>query len=145
VCDRVWLFLDSIRHGEHYGDWITGKIRDPAVLLSRLLSNREIGPCTAIGTDYILVEKAGIVTVVPHATRRNQFIMRLVQDDTVQVIRDMLTQPHGLGAFGIISQVGPAGQYQFVSSEQGRPLLGQLPPPMKRAEEQMLRKLREMG
>src|SRR5262249_10830266 len=57
VCDRVRLFLDSIRHGEHYGDWITGKIRDPVVLLSRLLSNREIGPCTAIGTDYILVEK----------------------------------------------------------------------------------------
>jgi hypothetical protein len=145
VCDRVRLFLDSIRHGQHYGDWITGKIKDPVTLLDRLLRYREIGPCTAIGYDYILVEKAGIVTVVPHTTKTNQFMMRLVQDDTVQVIRDMLAQPHGLGTIGLISRVGPAGQQQFVSSEQARPLLGQLPPPMKRAEEQMLRKLREMG
>jgi hypothetical protein len=144
VCDRVRLFLDSIRHGEHYGDWMTGKISDPVRLLTRLLDNREIGPCTAIGSDYILVEKAGIVTVQPHGSKKNQFVMKLVQDDTVQVIRDMLQQPHGLGGLGVFSQVGPAGQHQFVSSEQARPTVGQLPGAMKKAEEQMLRRLREM-
>lgn len=144
VCDRVRLFLDSIRHGEHFGAWMTGRIKDPVVLLTKLLDCREIGPCTAIGTDYILVEKAGIVTVSP-SNKRNQYVMRLVQDDTVMVIRDMLKQPHGLGALGVVSHIGPAGQHQFVSSEQVRPLLGQLSPELKRAEEQILRNLREMG
>jgi hypothetical protein len=144
VCDRVRLFLDSIRHGQHYGAWITGRIKDPVVLLDKLLSNREIGPCTAIGHDYILVEKAGIVTVSPHSWKRNQYVMKLVQDDTVQVIRDILAQPHGFSAFGLITRVGPAGQHQFVSSEQARPQIGKLPAPMKRAEEEMLRRLREI-
>jgi hypothetical protein len=145
VCDRVRLFLDSIRHGQHYGEWVTGKISDPVLLLTRLLDKREIGPCTAIGYDYILVEKAGIVTVEPHKFKSNQFVMKLVQDDTVQVIRDMLEQPHGLSGLGIFSQVGPSGQHQFVSSEQARPQIGQLPGAMKRAEEQMLRNLRELS
>jgi hypothetical protein len=55
VCDRIRLFLDSIRHGQHFGDWYTGRISDPVVLLNRLIDRREIGPCTAIGRDYQLV------------------------------------------------------------------------------------------
>src|SRR5207249_3908559 len=39
VCDRIRLFLDSIRHGEHYGNWYTGRISDPAVLLSKLVNS----------------------------------------------------------------------------------------------------------
>ncbi len=144
VCDRVRLFLDSIRHGQHYGNWMTGKINDPAVLLNALLRTGEIGPCTAIGTDYILVERAGIVTV-SESWRKGRYVMKLVQDDTVQVITEMLSQPHGLGALGAFSSVGPSGQHQFVSSEQARPRLGQLSPPLKQAERQMLRSLREMG
>lgn len=79
VCDRVRLFLDSIRHGQHYGNWVTGKIQDPATLLGKLVDAGEIGPCTAIGRDYVLVEKAGVVSVSPSRSRPGQFTMHLVQ------------------------------------------------------------------
>jgi hypothetical protein len=81
VCDRVRLFLDSIRHGQHYGDWYTGRILDPAILLTKLVDSGEIGPCTAIGTDYQLVEKAGVVNVKPSKYRPGQFTMEIVQND----------------------------------------------------------------
>lgn len=63
VCDRVKIFLDSIRNGQHFGEASTGRIFDSERLLRRLLNNGRIGPCTAIGTDYVTSEKAGIVTV----------------------------------------------------------------------------------
>ena len=83
VCDRIRLFLDSIRHGEHYGRWYTGKITDPAKLLTKLVDPGEIGPCTAIGHDYQLVEKAGVVNVKP-SWKSGQFVMEVVQEDTVR-------------------------------------------------------------
>ena len=94
VCDRVRLFLDSVRHGQHYGQWLTGRINDPVSLLGKLISTGEIGQCTAIGRDYVLVEKAGVVRVQP-GTKSGQFVMHLVQKDTVELIRDILAKKVG--------------------------------------------------
>ncbi|HJT30527.1 MAG TPA: hypothetical protein VJ783_00565 [Pirellulales bacterium] len=144
VCDRVRLFLDSIRHGQHFGQWHTGRIRDPVVLLEKLLNNGEIGPCTAIGNDYVLVEKAGVVTVKPSRYKAGQFVMELVQSDTVRLIRDILQQPHGLSGVAGVPGVGAMGQDRFVSSEQSRAKAGELPEQMREAEAEMLKSLREI-
>jgi hypothetical protein len=144
VCDRIRLFLDSIRHGQHYGRWHTGKITDPVRLLSKLIDAHEIGPCTAIGNDYILVEKAGIVNVKPSSYKAGQFTMHLVQKDTVGLIRDMLVQAEPPNGLGMYSNLKTVSQDRFVSSEQARGSIGQLPEPMVQAEAEILRNLREM-
>jgi hypothetical protein len=144
VCDRVRLFLDSIRHGQHYGAWYTGRIWDDAsVLLSKLVRVGEIGPCTAIGTDYQLVERAGIVNVKPSKYKPGQFIMELVQKDTISLVRDIVVNKAPLGADGIIGP-GACNQSDFVSAEGSRARLGEAPQRVREAEQEILRNLREM-
>jgi len=143
VCDRIRLFLDSIRHGQHYGKWYTGRIADPAVLLSKLINVGEIGPCTAIGRDYQLVEKSGIINVRPSGYKPGQFIMEVVQTDTVSMVRDIVTKQDIGGRLGAYSS-SPCGQDSFVSSEEMRARLGEPPQKVREAEQEMLRSLREM-
>jgi hypothetical protein len=143
VCDRIRLFLDSIRHGEHYGRWYTGKITDPAKLLTKLVDSGEIGPCTAIGRDYQLVEKAGVVNVKPSSWKPGQFVMELVQEDTVRLVRDIVIQKFPLSS-GPSPIGGACNQSDFVSAEGTRAKLGKPPQRVREAEQQMLRELREM-
>ena len=143
VCDRIRLFLDSIRHGEHYGRWYTGKITDPAKLLTKLVDSGEIGPCTAIGRDYQLVEKAGVVNVKPSSWKPGQFVMELVQEDTVRLVRDIVIQKFPLSS-GPSPIEGACNQSDFVSAEGTRAKLGKPPQRVREAEQQMLRELREM-
>jgi hypothetical protein len=144
VCDRVRLFLDSIRHGQHYGKWYTGKITSPGRLLEKLLSTGEIGPCTAIGKDYQLVEKAGVVNVRPSPTKPGQFTMHLVQDDTVRTVKDVIAQETA-GFTGVVTpSTGVFGQESFVSAEAMRAQLGEPPQKVREAEEEILKDLREM-
>ena len=89
VCDRVKIFLDSVRNGQHFGSGGTGRILNPAVLLEALLNRGRIGPCTAIGTDYVTSEKAGIVRVERAYGSRCNLI--LVQEDTVRKVHDVVT------------------------------------------------------
>jgi hypothetical protein len=144
ACDKVRLFLDSIRHGQHFGEWHTGKISDPVRLLGKLIDQGEIGPCTAIGSDYVLVERAGVVNVQSSSTRPGQYVMRLVQEDTVRLIRDILKQEVSPGGLGEGKGPGALGQDRFVSAEQTRGTLGELPEPTRQAEAEMLKNLREL-
>jgi len=143
VCDRIRLFLDSIRHGEYYGQWYTGRISDPSRLLTKLLDAGEIGPCTAIGRDYELVEKAGIVNVKPSTYKPGQYVMELVQEDTVRLVRDIVINraPAGFGSTGVSLT---CDQNSFVSSEGTRAKLGEPSKRVREAEQEMLRQLREM-
>jgi hypothetical protein len=143
VCDRVRLFLDSIRHGEHYGEWYTGRISDPATLLSKLVNAGQIGPCTAIGRDYQLVERAGIVNVRPSKLKPGQFVMEIVQEDTIRLVRDIVIQKAPL-LTGTVAVSGACNQSDFVSAEGTRAKLGEQPQRVREAEQEMLRQLREM-
>ncbi len=143
VCDRIRLFLDSIRHGQHYGKWYTGRIVDPAALLGKLVDKGQIGPCTAIGQDYQLVERAGIVNVKPSTIRKGQFVMKVVQEDTIELVRDIVSQTNwGGGSTSIRTHA--CGQNNFISSEETRAKLGVPPRRVLEAEHEMLRNLREM-
>lgn len=72
IMDDVKVLLASIRFGEKYTDHST--INDPAKFLRYLLNNNTIGPHTANSTDYILLEKKGIVTIVEETkTKYNHY------------------------------------------------------------------------
>lgn len=143
VCDRIRLFLDSIRHGQHYGQWLTGRISEPVSLLNKLINTGEIGQCTAIGRDYVLVERAGVVKV-RQGTKPGQYVMELIQKDTVELIRDILANRIRPLGMELSERSGVPGQDRFISAEQVRAKIGKLPKPMREAEAEMIRKIREM-
>ena len=142
MCDRVKIFLDSIRNGQHFGRSRTGKILSPGILLSRLVNAGQIGPCTAIGTDYITSERAGIVKVRRSRSKPGQSFLQLVQHDTVSKVHDIITT-------GTVTSAAPMTEshvregVRFASIEQLRGQPADLPAPLAEAERAIMQKLRE--
>ena len=143
MCDRVKIFLDSVRNGQHFGRLGTGKVLYPGLLLRKLLNSGEIGPCSAIGTDYITSERAGIVRVRrPSSGNVRNSVLELVQRDTVEKVHDIITT----GSMISSSQMTPADVAEgvrFASIEQLRSEAAELPAPAAEAEREVLQKLRE--
>lgn len=142
TCDRVKIFLDSIRNGQHFGRTWTGKITDPDKLLRKLINTGEVGPCTAIGTDYIMPEQAGIVKVQRSALRRGQFVMQLLQRDTVEKVHSIVITGT-IPTSGVLSASDVAQGVEFKSIEQLRPDPGQVAASIAEVERDMIRRLRE--
>lgn len=143
MCDRVKIFLDSIRNGQHYGSYRTGKILAPQKLLSKLLNAGEIGPCTAIGTDYVTSEQAGIVKVIRSKTKPGQSFLELVQKDTVEKVHEILTTGSVLGAQTAMTASDISEGVKFGAIEQLRGERAQVPGPVADAEREIIQKLRE--
>ena len=142
MCDRVKIFLDSIRNGQHFGRAHTGRILSPDILLSKLLNAGEIGPCTAIGTDYITSERAGIVRVRRSQVKPNQSFLQLVQHDTVSKVHDIITTGSVTSNVRMTENDVREGVH-FASIEQLRGQPTNLPAPVAEAERAIVQKLRE--
>jgi len=143
MCDRVKIFLDSIRNGQYFGDPWTGRIVAPEVLLSRLINRGSIGPCSAIGTDYITSEKAGIVRTRRVATGSSRYTMELMQRDTVETVLELITT----GEVHMPAQSMAAEDIRegvrFRSIEQKRAVMGKTPARVAEAERAVILALRE--
>lgn len=141
--DRVKIFLDSIRNGQHFGDPWTGRILTPEILLGRLLERGEIGPCTAIGRDYVMSEKAGIVRVRRALPGSMQHYMEVVQRDTVAKVLEVVTA----GTIAEDARPMEAGHVtegnMFRSIEQRRAEVGEVPEKVAEAERAVILSLRE--
>ena len=142
MCDRVKIFLDSIRNGQYFGSPSTGRIFDPELLLRALINRGRVGPATAIGNDYIVAEKAGIIRV-RRATNGNKAYMTLGQDDTVRKVLEIVSS----GA--IEAQIQPMTLHHisngksFKSIEEGRAELGEVSGELAELEHEIINKLRE--
>jgi hypothetical protein len=142
MCDRVKIFLDSVRNGQHFGRMGTGKILAPGRLLSKLLNTGEIGPCTAIGTDYVTSERAGIVKVRRMNNDPRSSVLELVQRDTVSKVHEIITT--GTVANSIHMTAGDVSEgVRFSSIEQLRGEVAELPAPVAEAERAIMQRLRE--
>ena len=142
MCDRVKIFLDSIRNGQYFGRFSTGRIRDPGVLLGALLDRGQVGPATAINTDYIVAEKAGIIRV-HRPPSSNRAYLELRQEDTVRKVLELVSS----------GTVEPRAQRMeanhmldgraFTSIEQGRAELGNVSAELAELEHAIMTGLRE--
>lgn len=144
-CDRVKIFLDSIRNGQHFGSSWTGKIDNPDRLLEVLLNRGFVGPVQAIGTGYILPEKAGIVRVEQDSHNTEKFYLHLVQSDTVAVVRQIIANgtpdPVKADLSASVLQSGAS----FSAAETIRAALGEVPTDVAEAEAEIMRMIRESG
>ncbi len=142
MCDRVKIFLDSVRNGQYFGSQATGRIFNPEVLLRALLNRGQVGPATAIGTDYMVAEKAGIIRV-QRASVGNRAFMELAQEDTVRKVLEVVSSgsvepgtPH-MDANHLSDGTG------FRSIEQGRAELGGVSGELAELEYEIIKNLRE--
>ena len=85
------MFLSSLRFGELKSSPSRGKIIDPVILVSSLLNQGEIGPCTAIGEDYVILESEGIIRTVRATSKPgNQFRMQIRRREPVEMVLNIL-------------------------------------------------------
>lgn len=83
------LVVAHILFGHEFGKPSTGRIDQPLVLLNALLRKGEVGPATAISTDYMLLESHGILRVRP-ASASSRSYLELVKEDVVRDARELL-------------------------------------------------------
>ncbi|CAM3574664.1 hypothetical protein DEFR109230_03605 [Deinococcus frigens] len=85
------LLLSSIRFGEQRSIASRGRIMDPVILMSRLIEDNEVGPCTAIGEDYVVLETEGVIETnkAEHKTGE-QYYMSLRRREPAVIVKRLL-------------------------------------------------------
>lgn len=81
------LFVAHILFGHRNAPEVTGRIRNPLVLVKALLQQGEVGPASAINSDYPLLESHGIVKVTPSSIRGRAYLSLVKRD----IVEDSLT------------------------------------------------------
>lgn len=142
TCDRVKIFLDSIRNGQYFGARTTGRILDPEILLRALLDRGQIGPATAIGTDYMVAEKAGIIRV-HRASSGNKAYMELGQEDTVRKVLEVVSSGTVEPGTQRMEANHMSNGTLFRSIEQSRAEPGKVAKELTGVEHEILKNLRE--
>lgn len=140
--DDVKLFLSSIGFGQHYSN--VSKIKYPVELVEALINKGQVGPATAIGTDFLLLEKQGIVKVVKDSSLPGRYNMYLAKEDVAKTALEVLKHKRVLG-LGRQATVDAKGLFQtgdFVNPEQDKIRLGKLSESSVKAQERLIRVLR---
>lgn len=143
TCDRVKIFLDSTRNGQHFGSPWTGRISNPDALLHKLLNTGIIGPCTAIGTDWVTSERAGIIRVERQDVKARNCYMKLVQKDVVAKVHELVTTGTVAPAANAMEASHIREGQEFRSIEETRVEAGEVPEPVAEAERAIMLTLRE--
>jgi hypothetical protein len=84
------LFVAHILYGHRYASAGLGRIRDPLLLVQRLIERGEVGPATSIANEYPLLESRGIVRV--QSGGRGRGMLKLVKTDVARDSLDLLRQ-----------------------------------------------------
>jgi hypothetical protein len=77
------LFVAHILFGHRNTSYTTGRIQQPLVLVNALLQKGEVGPASAISSDYPLLESHGIVKVRQSSIKGRAYLS-LVKRDVVE-------------------------------------------------------------
>lgn len=95
------------------------RLRDPAAFLAALIRNGEAGDASPIGSDYPMLETAGIVRVVPGSSDR-RFRLELLQSEPAEQALAIL-RDRGRGASsGTSLEASLRGQRSYVHIERER-------------------------
>ncbi|MGD2434060.1 hypothetical protein ACP8H3_08865 [Bacillus velezensis] len=143
ILDDVKLLLAAIRFGQNYTEY--SKIKDPIEFLDALINRDRVGPHSANATDYILLERRGIVKVEPSHIHKDRYFLKLLKKDVGTAAKALITDKD----YGLIQQSSNIdinsvmdGQ-DFFSPEELRVNHGVKPQPIMEAEDYMARVLRD--
>ncbi len=89
-----------------------GQVRDPVVLVQALINNGSVGPATNIGTDYHLLEAAGVVAVDDSGPRPFlRLIKREIAEGGLMWLRQAYGEPGSLGGTGALRGLRPPNRF----------------------------------
>jgi hypothetical protein len=120
-----------------------GRIMMPAVLISKLVSGREIGPATAIGEDYRVLEVKRVIQL--RRSSGSMYYMRLLKRDVGELALQVLTQ--GGTPTNVLDSAPPtAAMTGYTGPEQDRSTMRRKQSaPSKKHTNDVLQTLREQG
>lgn len=95
-----------------------GRITSIPALVGKLINGQEIGPATAIGSDYRILEVNRVVKLRAHPTYANRYYMKLLKIEVGQIALDVLTQ--GNAYEKSISELVGAPMSGYVGPEESR-------------------------
>jgi len=153
IMDDVKVLLASIRFGERYTEHST--IQDPIKFLEALINNESVGPHSANSTDYIMLEKKGILKVVQETKSKWSYYtnntytksgpcLKLIKKDVAEKAIEILKSPDYCISKGLLQEpeiISDTGNYR--NSEEIRIFMAELPEPIKEASEMLTKILRD--
>jgi len=86
--DLAKAFVASLEYGMSRSVYGRGRIVFLHRLMEKLIAGQTVGPCTAIGEDYRVLELRGVVQVIPASSGR--FSMRLLKRDIGELALQVL-------------------------------------------------------
>lgn len=90
--DMAKSLVAALTYGMKSRSSSQGRIDMLPALLGKLISGREIGPATAIGQDYRVLEINRVIKLRPDAANPGRFYMRLLKREVGQLALHVLTQ-----------------------------------------------------
>lgn len=98
------------------------RLDDPALFVQRLIERGRAGDASPIGTDYPMLETAGIVVVVPTSST-GRYALELKQVDVAEAALDVLRSRPGSGrgsSTGTVGGIFDQRAYRHVEGERAR-------------------------
>src|SRR5262245_27750863 len=118
------------------------KLSNPAAFVRRLINHGEAGDASPIGTDYPMLETAGIVRVVPGSTDE-RYRLQLLQADVAEEALEILEYRSSDGGSDPTVRAGLRGQRSYSHVERERAKLAQQAPADEVHRRDLLAALRE--
>jgi hypothetical protein len=114
--DLAKVFVTSLTYGMVRSSYSRGRITMIEALMLKLIAGEWVGPATAIGQDYKILELRGVLEVKP--SRNGMFNMRLLKKDVGNLALSVIRE--GTTAGNIISQIPGASVVNYVHPERNR-------------------------
>jgi len=140
--DLAKAFVTSLTYGMISSPYGRGRIKMVEALMQKLIVGSWVGPATAIGQDYKILEMKGVIEVRPAGEDR--FYMRLLKKEVGELALLVITEGEVTGApllklpsVSVNKYNGPEKNRTVIRKRQAEPL--------KRGVAQLLRELRTGG
>ena len=119
--------MTSLTYGMTSSSYGRGRIKMIEALMQKLIDGRTVGPATAIGQDYNVLEMKGVVEVVSEGDWR--FYMRLLKKEVGQLALTVITEGEAGGTplldmpgVSATKYDGPEANRSIIRRKQAEPL-----------------------
>lgn len=114
--DLAKALVAALTYGIAKSDPGRGRIMLPSVLLNRLVQGHEVGPATAIGQDYKVLELRRVISLRPAG--RGMYLMKLQKRDIGQIAQQVLL--HGGATDQVLGSIPSAAMSGYIGPEESR-------------------------
>ena len=140
--DLAKAFVTSLTYGMITSPYGRGRIRMIEALMQKLINGGMVGPATAIGQDYKVLEMKGVIEVRPVGDGR--FYMRLLKKEVGQLALTVITEGE-VGGNSLLEMPGVSAT-KYDGPEVNRSVVRKRQPePLKRGVARLLSDLRTGG